>query len=154
MELVDSTLEDCEPIKVGCFIKQYANWRMLELYYNFFDKLCDVNKFEELEMNKDSLYLALAEEDLHKCILPSKRAQRNEKRSKDCRDDFKADSENIFFPVLAALNIRNISRQNQDCSNRSSDVTKCCVYVVKLIAVTIVKVGKISLAVKERINAH
>ena len=107
MELV----EDCEPIKVGFFIQQYAKLRMLELYYNFFDKLCDVNKFEELEMNKDSLYLALAEEDLHKCILPSKRAQRNEKRSKDCRDDFTADSENIFFPVLAALNKKHIKRE-------------------------------------------
>ena len=37
---------------------------MLELYYNFFTKLCDVNKFEELEMDTDSLYLALAEKEL------------------------------------------------------------------------------------------
>ena len=47
---------------------------MLELYYNFFDKFCDVNKFEELEMDTDSLYLALAEENLYDCIQPDKRA--------------------------------------------------------------------------------
>ena len=32
---------------------------MLELYFNFFEKYCDDTKFEELEMNTDSLYLAL-----------------------------------------------------------------------------------------------
>ena len=36
---------------------------MLELYYNFFDKFYDVNKLEELEMETDLLYLALAEEN-------------------------------------------------------------------------------------------
>ena len=46
---------------------------MLELYYNFFDKFCDVNKFEELEMDTDSLYLALAEEILYDCIRPEKK---------------------------------------------------------------------------------
>ena len=34
---------------------------MLELYYNFFTRFIDVNKFEELEMDTDSLYLALAD---------------------------------------------------------------------------------------------
>ena len=37
---------------------------MLELYYNFFDKFCDVQKFEELEMDTDPLNLALAQENL------------------------------------------------------------------------------------------
>ena len=69
-----STIEHREPIIVGFFIFQYAKLRMLELYYNFFDKFCDVNKFEELEMDTDSLYLALAEENLYDCIQPNKRA--------------------------------------------------------------------------------
>ena len=34
---------------------------MLELYYNFFKRFCDVNKFEELKKDTDSLYLALSE---------------------------------------------------------------------------------------------
>ena len=63
VELVKSKIEHCEPIILGFFILQYAKLRMLELYYNFFDKFCDVNKIEELEMDTDSIYLALAEED-------------------------------------------------------------------------------------------
>ena len=46
---------------------------MLEQYYNFFDELCDVSKFEELEMGTDSLYLAFAEENLYECIQSEKR---------------------------------------------------------------------------------
>ena len=74
VELLKSTIEHREPIIVGFFILQYAKLRMLELYYNFFDKFCDVNKFEELEMDTESLYLALAEEHLYDCIKPDKRA--------------------------------------------------------------------------------
>ena len=53
VELLKSSLEHREPIIVEFFILQYAKLRMLELYYNFFDKFCDVNKFEELEMDTD-----------------------------------------------------------------------------------------------------
>ena len=74
VELVKSTIEHREAIIVGFFILQYVKLRMLELYYTFFDKLGDVNKCEELEMKTDSLYLALAENGLFDCILPSKRA--------------------------------------------------------------------------------
>ena len=42
VELVKSTVEHREPIIVGFFILQYAKLRMLELYYNFFDKFCVV----------------------------------------------------------------------------------------------------------------
>ena len=55
VELLKSTIEHREPILVGFFILQYAKLRMFELYYNFFDELCDVNQFEELEMDTDSL---------------------------------------------------------------------------------------------------
>ena len=44
---------------------------MLELYYNFFDKYCDLTKFEELEMDTDSLYLALSEHNLYDFIRPA-----------------------------------------------------------------------------------
>ena len=50
-----------EPIIVGFFKLQYAKLRMLELHYNYFERFCDVNKFEELELDTDSLYLALSE---------------------------------------------------------------------------------------------
>ena len=72
VELVKSEIEHREPIIVGFFILQYAKLRMLELYYNFFKKFCDTEKYEELEMDTDSLYLALSEENLEDIILPEK----------------------------------------------------------------------------------
>ena len=98
VELLKSTIEHREPIIVGFFILQYAKLRMLELYYNFFHKYCDENKFEELEMDTDSLYLALAEDNLDDCILPEKKAQWTLIRRNDCRDDFIADADKNFFP--------------------------------------------------------
>ena len=64
VEMAKAEIEQRKPIIVGFFILQYAKLRMLELYYNFFGRLCDVNKFEELEMDTDSLYLALSEKKI------------------------------------------------------------------------------------------
>ena len=47
VELMKSTIEHREPIIVGLFILQYAKLKILELYYNLFNKFCYVNKFEE-----------------------------------------------------------------------------------------------------------
>ena len=76
---------------------------MLELYYNFFTKLCDVNKFEELEMDTDSLYLALAEKELGDCIRPEMRAEWQRLRSIDCVDNFTADAAANFFPRICCV---------------------------------------------------
>ena len=73
VELVKSEIEHREPILVGIFILKYAELRMLELYYNFFKKFCDTEKYEKLEMDTDSLYLALSEENLEDIILPEKK---------------------------------------------------------------------------------
>ena len=56
VELLKSTIEHREPIIVGFFILQYAKLRMLELYYNFFDKFCDVNNFVRV---RDGFRIAL-----------------------------------------------------------------------------------------------
>ena len=48
VELAKAEIERREPIIVGFFILKYAKLRKLELYYNFFERFCDVNKFEEL----------------------------------------------------------------------------------------------------------
>ena len=98
VELLKSTIEHREPIIAGFFILQYAKLRMLELHYNIFDTFCDVNKFEELEMDTDSLYLALAEENLYDCIKLDKRIAWEKMRDHDCRDSFKADAKSNFFP--------------------------------------------------------
>ena len=99
VELAKAQIEHKEPIIVGFFIRQYAKLRTLELYYNFFlARFCDFNKFEELEMDTDSLYLALAEKELEDCIRPEMRAERQRLRSNDCVDISTADAVAIVFP--------------------------------------------------------
>ena len=60
---------------------------MLELYYDFFKSFCDTDKYEKLEMDTDSLYLVFFEENLEDVILPAKRAELDQLRSKDCTDN-------------------------------------------------------------------
>ena len=71
---------------VGFLILAHAKLRMLELYYNFFAKFCDVNKFEELEMDTDSLYPAPAEREKEDCIRPEMKTQWQQLGSKDCNE--------------------------------------------------------------------
>ena len=71
---------------------------MLELYYNFFKKFCDAEKYEELEKDTDSLYLALSEENLKDIILPEKRNEWEAIRSRDCTNSFTAKATGNFFP--------------------------------------------------------
>ena len=70
---------------------------MLELYYNFSKKFCDTDKYEELQMDTDSLYLTLSEENSEDVLLPNKRAEWEQLRSKDCTDNFTANATDNFF---------------------------------------------------------
>ena len=98
VKLAKSKIEHREPIIVGFFILQYAKLRILELYYSFFDRFCDVNKFEELEMDTGSLYLALAHENLYDCIRLAKKQEWEAFRQQDCNDSFQAVAIQGFFP--------------------------------------------------------
>ena len=134
VELLKSTIEHSEPIVVGFFILQYAKLRMLDLYYNCFDKFCDVGKFEMLEMDTESLYLALVEENLYDCIQPDKRAAWEKRRENDCRDSFKADAKSNFSLERVAIRIKSIISGKQDFSKKILDVQKCYVCVARHIA--------------------
>ena len=98
VELVEPEIEHREPIIVGFLNLQYAKQTMLELYYNFFKKFCDIDKYEEVEMDTDSLYLALPEKNLEDDILPEKRPEWDQLRSKDCTNNFTANATDNFFP--------------------------------------------------------
>ena len=56
VELTKAEIEQKEPIIVGFFFLQYGKLRMSELYYNFFTRFCDVNKFEEMEKDTHSCF--------------------------------------------------------------------------------------------------
>ena len=98
LELAKAGIEHREPTIVGFFIFKYAKLRMLELYCKFFIRFGDVNKFEDLEKDIDSLYLELAEKELEDCIRPEMRAERQRLRSKDCVDKITADAVANFLP--------------------------------------------------------
>ena len=103
VELDKAQIDHKEPVIVGFFILQYGKLPMLELCYNLFTKFCDINKFEELEMDKESLYLALTEKELEDCIRPEMRAEWQRLRSNDCVDSFTAYAVLIFFPRACCL---------------------------------------------------
>ena len=97
VEIVKSEIEHKEPIVVGFLILQYAKLRKLELYYNFFKKFFDTDNYGELEMDTDSVYLALSEENLEDVILPEERAEWDQLNSENCTDNFTANATGKFF---------------------------------------------------------
>ena len=105
VELVKSTIEHREPIIVGFFILQNAKLRMLELYYIFVDKFCDIKNFEELEMDTVSLYMALTHENLYECICPEMKSTWKELRSNDCVEKFRANCNKFFSRETVVLNM-------------------------------------------------
>ena len=154
VELVKSEIEHREPNIVGIFILQYAKLRMLELYYNLFTKFCDTDKYEELEMNTDSFYLALSEESLEDVILPEKRAEWDQLRSKDCTDDFTANATEDFSQELAVVSTRNIIKRVPVLLKKILVEQKCCVSVAKHIVVMINRPTSTSLAAKDSIKEN
>ena len=71
---------------------------MLELYHNFFDKLCYIIIFDELEINTDSPYLDLAEKELNDWIRPKKETETKKLRSTDRDDSFAMYAWENHFP--------------------------------------------------------
>ena len=98
VELAKAQIEHKAPIIIGFFILHYPKLRLLELNYNFFTKFCDMNKFEVLVMDTDSLYPAPAEKELDDCIRPEMRAEWQKLQSIDCVDSFTANVAANFFP--------------------------------------------------------
>ena len=84
---------------------------MLELYYNFFKKFCGNEKFEDLEMDTDSLYLALSEENLEDYILPQRRSEWEAIRLRDCTDSFTANASSKFFPRTCCTAHKNHNKR-------------------------------------------
>ena len=64
----------------------------------FFQNFCEFNSFEEMELDTDSPYLALAHDSLEDCIKRDMREVWNNIRKNDCSNTFAADSSNNFFP--------------------------------------------------------
>ena len=152
VELSKSEIEHREPIIVGFFILQYAQLRMLELYCNFFKKLSDTEKYEELEMDTDSLYSALSEKNLEEIILPEKRNEGQAIRSRDFTDSFTANATDNFSPELAVMPKGNMIRESRDYLKKNSGVPKCCACVAKPTVATIERVTSINSVARDSIR--
>ena len=95
---------------------------MLELYYIFIQKFCDTEKYEELEVDTNSLYLALSEENLEDFILPEKRNKWEAIRSRDCADSFTANATGNFFPRTCCTAHKKLMRESEDYLTKNSVV--------------------------------
>ena len=114
VELAKAEIEHKEPtIIVGFFILQYAELIMLELYYNFLRDFCDVKKFEKLEMDTDSLYLALSEKKLYDCIRGEHELEWKLTRREDCKDDSSTKATTNFFPRNCCAKHKKIENENK-----------------------------------------
>ena len=103
VEAVKPEVEHEEPIIVGLFILQFAKLRMPELYCIFFDKFCDFNWCEEMEMDTNSLYLALSKHSLEDCVKPEMKEVWMNNRKQDCNNNFSANSFSNFFPRTCCI---------------------------------------------------
>ena len=63
------------PIQIGFFVYQYAKLRMLEFYYHCIDHFLDRSDFELLEMDTDSLYMAIAGDSVEELVKPERREE-------------------------------------------------------------------------------
>ena len=135
VELAKAEIEHREPIIVGCFILQYAKPRMLELYNNFFERFCDVNKFEELEMDNDSLYLALSERELYDCIREESKAEWGLLKTEDFKHDFTANATTNVFPRTCCTKDIKQGKQEPGLFKEEFVVRKCCFCAAKPIVV-------------------
>ena len=153
VELAKAQIEHKEPIIVAFFIPQYAKLRMLELYYNFFTRFCDVNKFQELEVDADSLYLALAEKELEDCIRPEMRAEWQRLPSNDCVD-FTADAVANILPRTCCVKHKQHDKRSLVFLKKSSDVRRWYVYVVRYTAAMTSTLINQKVALKVTTNAY
>ena len=97
VELAKCVIEYTNPIIVGFFILQYGKLKMLELYCIFFGTFYGTDKYEEIERDTNSLFLALAEKEKCDCIRSEKRQEWELLRSKYCNHALTADACSNFF---------------------------------------------------------
>ena len=135
VELVRPEIENREPIIAGSFILKNAKQRRLELDFNFFEKLCDADNFEELEMDTDSLYFTLWEENFEGLILSQKPVEGNAFERFHRKIHFQRNRH--FFRGMCFNRHKKHDKREQGYSSKILDVQQCCFSVVKrIVAVT------------------
>ena len=87
------------PYQCGIAVYQLAKLRMLEFYYDFLDKICGRKNFELIQMDTDSFYMALSEENFDDIIKPEmKELYKEEKKKWLVTDDHSKRVPGLFKP--------------------------------------------------------
>ena len=87
------------PYQCGIAVYQLAKLRMLEFYYDFVVKFCDRRDFEVIQMDTDSLYMALSAEDFDEIIRPElKELYKDEKPNWLVTDEYSKRVPGLFKP--------------------------------------------------------
>ena len=154
VELAKAQIEHKEATIVCFSILQYAKLRMLELYYNFFTRFCDVNKFEVLEMDTDSLYLVLTEKELEDCITPEIRVEWQRLRSNDFVDNFTANAVAKFFTRKCCLTRKQHDKIEPGLFKEQFRCTEMICLCGKTCCCYDFTSNKLNLAVKVSTNAY
>ena len=105
-----TSIEQKRPI-LAFLILQCVNFKMLQLKYNLFSSFCNPNKCELIEMDTDSLYMALCEEQLHEIIRPEMRTLWYWMMQSGCNDNFASNSKSIFFNENVAISMLPLIRK-------------------------------------------
>ena len=94
VEMYKNQINMDNPIQIGFFILQYAKLRMLEFYYDCLEKYLKTNSFELTETDTDSIYMALNEVTLAKCMKEEYYETYYKQIYKQCNDHDQA----VWFP--------------------------------------------------------
>ena len=63
------------PRQIGVFVYGYAKLTLIRFYYDFIHKYLSFDSYEVLQIDTDSLYMALAYPTLDECVKPSMKAE-------------------------------------------------------------------------------
>ena len=106
-------------------------------FYTSIFKICNNNNFEDLDLDTNPLYLALAEKKLTDCIRPGVKPEWERVRSRDCDDSSTNDALWNFSTDFVPRKTRKMKRKNPVSSKNKSGVRNCCVFPVNFVAATI-----------------
>ena len=106
---------------------------MLQLKYNFFSTFCDKSKYELIEMDTDSLYMALSEENLTKSF---DQKCNHSGTGWDRVIILQQTQAATFSHENVATGMRFLTREPQACSKKNLDAQKWLLCAQKFIAAT------------------
>ena len=113
------------PYQCGIAVYQLAKLRMLEFYYDFVDKFCDRRDFEVIQMDTDSLYMALTAEDFDEIIRPElKELYKDEKPKWLVTDEYSKRVPGLFKPEFKGKRVIALTSKCYFADNGEESIPK------------------------------